>query len=448
MAKIFSNHNETAAPDWFIDQPAPPAKFAGTQVDADRIAALPAELNDSDFDKELDTISQCASAGSPYFYNPQWDAEKTGQLKEYAMAYNVSAIAASPGDPLIQTAKTQPAEMVKTAGVIKPVAAMNIPDPFHLETKGDMGHMKKADWQQPSIEAKAVAPTIFMNSGAVIRLSGNEDTRIHSHLKAIPGQNSVTNPNAIKDLAAQEDTGSRLRQEAKERAESRDAARKGQDAELIQQAKENPDATMHGSVQKIDAAAVANCRSFGSLHLDEQSDKTEGEQLGDRREARRKDIQRSAFDEREWDDLQGTTKAKVSDLLLAALEAQMDKLGIKTASAKPEVKTAAAEQQVKTAALPSVPSVGSLGEAAAEMARRAAPGNPPPPMPSRNQPAQAAAPAVQCPKCGPVPGKMVPGAGGVGSFVCSKCGGAASLPAAPPVQQMLPAASKQEVKTA
>ena len=59
MAKIFTINNEASAPDWFVNQPA---KFAGTQADADRIAALPAELTEAGLNAELDTIAKCASA--------------------------------------------------------------------------------------------------------------------------------------------------------------------------------------------------------------------------------------------------------------------------------------------------------------------------------------------------------------------------------------------------
>ncbi len=352
MAKIFTIANETTTPEWFINQPA---KFAGSQADADRIAGLPAALPEDAFTSELDTIEKCATSQTAYFYNASWDAEVTGRLQEFASAYNVKAIAANPADPLVQAAKTQTTEVVKTASVatakIQPIA---MTDPFQLESKGNMDHMTKAAWQQPTSEAKVINPNIFMNSGAVIRMSGNEDTRVHSHLKAIPGQNSVTNPNALQDLAEQVDTGVRLRQEAKDRTEQRQASGKTWETEVAQAGKVAGAAAKSNIIPA--AAAPASGKAFGSLHLDEVPAKTTGEQLKSQSDARRSGIQRSVDTEHAWDGLQGTTKAKVGDLLLAGLEAGLNKI----ASAKQNVKTAfllepvcpkcqVASQQVNTA---------------------------------------------------------------------------------------------------
>jgi hypothetical protein len=87
-----------------------------------------------------------------------------------------------------------------------------------------------------------------------------------------------------------------------------------------------PDAAPKGSVQKIDTAEAAKGVVFGSLHLEQMEDKTQGEQLKDIQASRKKEIQRPVDDEKAWDALNGTTKARVNDLFLAGLEAQMKKL--------------------------------------------------------------------------------------------------------------------------
>jgi hypothetical protein len=337
MARVFKISNESDIPDWFTNQK--PTQFLGSQADADRILKLPAELSEETFTNELDVIEKCASAGAPYFYSTRWGTDVTDRLQEFATAYGVKSIGADPDDKLVVEAATPilgiDIPVVKTASVGK----VEIPDPFKIDSKGDMSHMKKADWQQPSSEAKALPPDIFMNSGACIRLSGSEDTRVHSPLKAIPGQNSITNPDAIKELAGTEDTGTRLRREATERAAQRKTAHQEWELNVVKESQETPDSATKGSVLKIDIAPAGG-KNFGSMHL-KAPDKTEGEQLGEMREARRKDIQRDVTDEREWDGLQGTTKAKVGDLLMAGLEERMKKLGVKTASTQTGIKKSA-----------------------------------------------------------------------------------------------------------
>jgi len=330
MAKIFTISNEQSAPDWFINQPQ---KFAGTQADADRIASLPEELSESAFDQEVDLIEKCASTNSPYFYNANWDANTTERLQEFASAYNVKAIASKPSDPLVQEAKSQVVVKTASAQVIKPSQSLTISDPFHLDSKGNMDHMAKAEWQSPTHEAKAISPSIFMNSGAVLRMSGSEDTRIHSHMKSTPGQNSVTNPKALEELSKQVDTGVRLRQEANERSESRKVANREWETSFSQTLKENK---LTGTAKIAHDAGQAGGKAFGSLHLDVIPDKTTGEQLKSQSESRKQEIQREAKNTREWDDIQGTTKAKVGDLLIAGLEAGLQKI----ASAKTTTKKA------------------------------------------------------------------------------------------------------------
>ena len=367
MAKIFTISKETSTPEWFVNQPAQPTKFAGTTTDADRIASLPATLTEDAFTSELDVIEKCASTNSSYFYNANWDQDITGRLQEFAAAYNVKAFAANPSDPLVLAAKTQTTEVVKTASVatakIQPIA---ISDAFQLESKGNMDHMKKvSNWNQPTAESKVVNPNIFMTAGAVIRMGGNEDTRIHSHLKAIPGQNSVTNPDAIKDLATQVDTGVRLRQEAKDRTEQRQAVGKSWETEVAQAGKVAGAAAKSNIIPA--AAAPASGKAFGSLHLDAVPAKTTGEQFKSQSDARRAGIQRSVETEHAWDGLQGTTKAKVGDLLLAGLEERL----MKIASTKKEAMT--------------------FG------------------------------PVANCPSCGIVHATAVPNPNGITSYVCPKC---------------------------
>ena len=390
MAKIFTIHNEASAPDWFVNQPA---KFAGSTADADRIANLPATLTDAGFTAELDIIEKCAAAKAPYFYNAAWDKEIVDRISEFATAYNVQAISANPSDPLVQSAKTQTSEVVKIASVAARTQPVSIPDAFHLESKGNMDHMKKAVWQQPTTEAKTISPSIFQNSGAVIRMSGSEDTRVSSHLKAIPGQNSVTNPNALHDLAEQVDTGARLRQEAKDRAAQRQAASREWETSVVQTLKDNK---LTGKAKIAHDAGKAGGKVLGNnMHLTQtpaKIEKTQGEQLGQIREDRRKEIQRPNDGAKPWNELQETTKARCGDLLLAGLEAGLNKI----AAAKQTVKTALGAPSPAPVAAPATPQ---------QTPHWAAPG-------------QTPAQVMRCKGCGTMP---QPGA--VQGNVCPDCSG-------------------------
>jgi len=332
MARVFKISAESDIPDWLINEPPAP-KFAGNQAAAERITKLPTTLDEDGLNGEFNEIEKCASAKSPYYANTHWDDSTKQRIREFAFVSGVKIVNVDPKDVDIVTMSVK--EVIKTAsGAPKMTVDSKVIDPFRFEEKGNMDHIYKGDkWESLKPEAKLSAPVPIMGSNACIRLSGNEDYRKSSSLKIKPGQNSITDPDAIKNLSATVDTGTRLKAERLEREETRKTEARAWELDVLKAAqasqkvegKLGESSIEFSTVGKLGmtGAAPAHSGVFGkSRDIPEKSSK---ELIAEANQQRKADIQRETADENTWDSLQGAARHEINDVFAQELEKALKK---------------------------------------------------------------------------------------------------------------------------
>ena len=242
---------------------------------------------------ERNIIEKRFASGQPYFYNKEWSDEVKSMLKEYALACNMSmdkfkAVAS-------KTIEASSSSMVKTAQT-EVKENIFVMDPFKLDIEEkDI----KGDWEKIS-GAEKLTDKPSMMSGAIKGVRGGENYNTNSDINPAINQNSISNPNAIEQLADSEieDNGVRLARERKERELAKQAKiREWEQGKM--DAMENSDILPKGKVfptEVMNAQPGLNTPSSQMgvyAKFDEGSipEKTQGELIAEANEARRKAIQ-------------------------------------------------------------------------------------------------------------------------------------------------------------
>jgi len=225
---IFRVADEKAIPSWFAQDEPEENKTPTEEVEKMDLAE---EVNDLVLMEECDKIEACSSDGKIYHYNLNWKDSAVSHLREYAIACGMDLNKFQGINPADLQKESSDDSMVKTAGseVAERIASETetlkqvMDDPFNIEQRSDMSHMEPANWETVAKQQVLGEPTI--DTGSVIAIGGGEDYFANSDVNPAANQNSITNPNAIEQLAESEvdDTGERLRKE-REAKEAKKAA--------------------------------------------------------------------------------------------------------------------------------------------------------------------------------------------------------------------------------
>ena len=335
--------DESLAPKWvFEGHDAPEFSEAEyiTQTEGSRIAAMNETLMESDIIVEREAIERCAETGAIYHMNSSWSKVAKDDLKEYAMVCGVdtsklreidaSSVTMEMDD--IKKTSANSRGLIVEAQAVEDSVELDA-DPFRLDEKALMGHMKKSDWEVIGKESKMEEKPSMM-SGAIKPLRGGEDYFTNSDISVARGQNSITDANAIGEMADSDtpDTRTRLRSEAEERESIKETERKDWEDEKI--------AAMSGSsiipkgnvflTEVMDAQgglgeSPTRPGVYSNLDPKDMPDRTAGEKIADSNEQARKSIQRPSRDDREWDSLKPSETRGVSDTFADALKAALNK---------------------------------------------------------------------------------------------------------------------------
>jgi len=338
--KINRTQDVHNVPDWVT---------AGTHLEAiekndallragiDRLnVAASSEVDDMCLFDECEQIEKCASSGETYYYNSTWSDNHLGHLKEFASICGLGIDKMIGVDPTsFINREASSSQMVKTASV-EQESSMEIAlkevlgDPFHLEERTNMDHMRKANWETITPEAKlADAPTLAM-MGGILPLRGGEDYRIANQPGLAPNQNSIADPGALDRLwnSNEEGNGERLAREAQERLDQRQSNHEAWEQEKLAQMKYDEkiefDITSksQGMVFPTEVGNVGSGISsnfmgaYSVADLANLPEKTAGESLSDKNEARKASIQRGSKGEdeaRDWDRIKKAPSVRVSD---------------------------------------------------------------------------------------------------------------------------------------
>ena len=336
MSKLFRVADTSNAPRWINPQPTPSAVDG---AEATRIASMPADIDEKHLSAECQRIEQCAASGATYRYSAHWNKDAQQHLREYAMVCKVKTEAVDPSHEDLQYFATIAKKtLAKTAATQAPpenslleTAKSLIGDPFGLDTKGDMQYMHREDWERIKPEARADSVNrVSMTTASVINIGSLDESSQPRLTQRVPGQNSMLDPNAIKTLSEStaEDTGARLRREAKERKDKLIDDNHRVDAEMVKSAEaaelEVPGGLPRGSVMLTDARPSSG--AFTGGHLPDKSampDLTPGELLKQKAVEHKAAIQRAKTVDRSWDEPQGAARHEISEVLIDEINKQL-----------------------------------------------------------------------------------------------------------------------------
>lgn len=320
--------DEKKAPQWFHETSQveiPDEEFV-------RIASIN-KLTENNSATEFENIEKCASAKTPYFYNVKWASKDVSQLKEYAIVSNL------PLDSFVGvdttgyevTKKASSSNHIKTASVNDNSDIVNslknaLGDPFHIVERTESTHMDKVDWQKTS--GQTVLKQQPQMNGGIIPIGGGEDYNTNSEPKLAPGQNSISDPDAIGKMINNtvQDNGTRLKAEKAAKEAAKVAEKKNWEDNKLKAMEDNkmlPRGNVFPTESMVAQSGLNSPSSQQGVYakFDPASipEKTKGEQIAENNEARKKSIQRDANKEDEWQKPQTQSARGISDVFSSEL---------------------------------------------------------------------------------------------------------------------------------
>jgi hypothetical protein len=291
------------------------------------------QLDDDYLTAERTRIEQCAAKKKPYFFNAKLDDSAKNNLEEYAAVCGTKAVSVDAEKAIPEEKEETPASIAsvsKNASVLQQA----IGDPFGLDRESSSMSAKDS-WQKIEPGRKLQRPNVLNHSSSVIPIDGGEDYCKGSSLKVRRGQNSVADPDAIGKLAKEEDTGERLHNDNKQRAEQRRAEKKSWEGEAVETAKSLGAGSLPRGSVFITETGNANhglrsgAGQYGVYETErtEVPDKTSGEQLKNKNDNRKTAIQRPGKNRKEWEVPKGASRPEITDVFVDELEKKLGKSG-------------------------------------------------------------------------------------------------------------------------
>ena len=317
MSRIYPHSAGNAPQQWFRRDQSLPNELSDQEIV--RIASFPADLDEAGLVDACDAIEACAQTNTVYRYSSRWSPATIGYLKEFASVTGAKIEAIDPRSNAIQSHAAVAKGMTKTASVISPevkAAQELLGDPFA--------------YREPVKASDIKMDKVMLGASAVINHSGGEDMiGTERRTPSIPGQNSLLNPNAIKQLAESknDDNGVRLRAEAKARSENYSKQQKLADQEKVaaaeKSAQEVPGSLSRGSVILAGSDNIASLHTGRLYQKEDLPDLTPGEELRLKNQQRKASIQRPR-QQREYGDGTEARRAISADFAEALKKALGD----------------------------------------------------------------------------------------------------------------------------
>jgi hypothetical protein len=321
---IFRVADEKVLPTWF-DKEQSPETSPIEEVESVNIAK---EITEEVLAQECERIDACSSNGKIYHYNSTWDKSVVSHLREYAIACGMELGKFKGFDPtdIQRTSKSE--NIVKTASVatqeeinLKEI----IGDPFHISQRSDMSHMVKSNWQEVKKQANLNDPSV--DSGSVISLRGGENYFLNSDVNPAINQNSITNPDAIRQLAesTKEDNGERLKKQKAQKETDKIANNKAWEKEKIDEMVKI-DIVPRGNVFPTETLNANNGLSnpsskmgvYAKFDVNSIPDMTKGEKLKQSNKEYKESIQRKSQKD-DWQKPSKQSSRSISDNFGASL---------------------------------------------------------------------------------------------------------------------------------
>ena len=318
--KINKVSDEKTAPSWAfgsksLDNYRDTEAFTKKEIERLNITKA-ASVTEVTLAKECEAIEKCATTSKTYHYNETWQPKDINHLKEYASACGLNANKVKGVDPApILNDMNNIEKQASTSYMIKTASSNNpeklklaLSDPFHIEEKVNSTHMDKYDWQQVTKQAN-LAEIPSMDLGAIKSIRGSESIYVNSEPKTAINQNSIVNPDAIKNLSESTvlDNGARLKQEKAAREEAKRVNAKEWEKNVISSMEKN-DIVPKGSVFPTESMHAQNGLSnpsssmgvYAKFDKNDIPEKTAGELIKERNISSKQSIQRAAKEKEEF----------------------------------------------------------------------------------------------------------------------------------------------------
>jgi hypothetical protein len=313
--------------------------------DAEHVASVPETMDDATMAEAFSRIEQCAQSGDNFYYSDSLDAKSKSQLREFAQVAGLPADRIAEVDAGRRTAAkaladARAAEEPERVPEQKPVVDFDlIPE----ETTEAKHFEENRDWDSRSAaQAMDYKPAGAMLTGSVIPIRGGETWEEDPVMQVRRGENSIAEPDAIQSEIDDEKVSSRdwIRQENEKRRSDRAFDREAWEAEFTAKLREglavvpkagivrteNPEPQKHTPNPQWSQSIMA------SGDAEPMPDRTLGETLAEKRDARRHEIQREDPEEVDWDSRRSSVPEKVSDLFYDSLKKNLDSASKKDGS--------------------------------------------------------------------------------------------------------------------
>jgi len=325
--------DETRIP-WFMEEETKPT-INQVQQELVENVNISEEVDETVLAQECDKIEVCASNRSPYHYNSQWDKEVVGHLREYAIACgldlnkfkscDVSTLKASTVKPLVKTASVELDAPLSVGQELKELWK----DPFNIDERSNTSHMDQSNWEQVKPQSTLAKPTAVNNG--IRSIGGGEDYYLNSDVNPARNQNSITNPDAIKQLAESKvmDNGERLRKQIVAKETQKLKEHKAWQQEKVDGMK-GSDIIPRGTVFPTESLNASTGLGHQPVHggvygnVNDIPDLTAGEQISSNNEERKSSIQRHR-DADVWETPSRESSRQISDLFAESLASHFKK---------------------------------------------------------------------------------------------------------------------------
>ena len=295
---------------------------------------------------ECDRIDQCAESGETYYYPTDWNDEHVSHLKEYAKVAGLNesnlvgldtpsvmeALASIEDDTEIHLASNESA-MTKTASsnADNEITLDDFRfDPFKLDALLNKEASKPDVWETVGRQSDLTNKPSMYASVRAIR--GGEDTSISNRPSLAENQNSINNPDAIKEMVESDipDTGARLAAEkaAREQLKSDEHTAWKQNKIEAMSKQLMPSGRVFPTESLNAQSGIKSSIMAAHSTFDPEKDlpaQTEGEMIKEKNASRKQSIQREEVADNDWDSAKQQSSFGISDTFAESLKKHLRK---------------------------------------------------------------------------------------------------------------------------
>ena len=297
------------------------------------------EVKEEVIDKERNRIDVFASTGEKYIINSEWKQEHKSHLKEYAQVMGVMTEEKKPKDIIASSKKMTKTSQTKELEFDVPKSKIhseehmsfvselrNHFDPFGINEEMNKEEPQPDEWEKVTAAQKLNYKPLM--DSKIVPIRGGEKTNIESKLSLAENQNSIDNPNQIKELISSKslDGGERIKKSLAEKEEQKKTNHKEWEQNILDSM---PDRKLMPNKNVFMTEALNaqeglnnNMTTFEGMSEEELPELTAGEQIKTQNEQKLAQIQRPK-EKDDWETMSKEATYSYDDMFLNSLEQKL-----------------------------------------------------------------------------------------------------------------------------